>query len=385
MKNADQSKNGVLLLVAGAKGAIGSTLAAALQVLQKTPELVTPYLTTADKFPDLGGPGQMEMAGWDRASVSFPEALEHCGVLEKGIWEPYAEELENIEIKAPPDAGLDFKSQVACLRADMAAFAARYADREPVVINLLPAGASHDLDQYATLEAMYEHVGDVPLPDIAYAAAAVEAGIAVVNFTPNHIEIPAVLDAANQHGVPVCGKDGKTGQTYLKVVLASALRARNLHVNGWYSLNILGNADGENLMDPDHSACKLDNKTGVLEDVLGYAPGAARWGKSAHQVRIDYYPPRGDAKEAWDVIDFEGIFGLPMSLRVNLQGRDSILAAPMVMDLARWMAALRLAGRAGAVPELAFYFKKPAGPGAPAGFADQVAALERLEKICAAH
>jgi myo-inositol-1-phosphate synthase len=133
-------------------------------------------------------------------------------------------------------------------------------------------------------------------------------------------------------------------------------------------------------MDPVHAACKLENKTEVLEEVLGYEPGMKEFGRSAHKVRIDYYPPRGDAKEAWDVIDFESLFGLPMSLRVNLQGRDSILAAPLVLDLARWAAAAKACGRGGLLPELAFYFKKAAGEAPPTGFADQLAALDRLEK-----
>ncbi len=381
-KTETQSGKGVLLMIAGAKGAIGSTLAASLAALRRNPDMVSPYLTTGDKFPYLGKVSQMEMAGWDPAMISFPEALLRCGVLGKEIWQPYAAEMEDIPVKASPDAGLELKSQVERLKSEMAEFKARFAGLAPVLVNLLPAGPLHELDKYFTLDQIYENVRQVPLPDIAYAAAAVESGIPVVNFTPNNIEIPAIAETANRRGVPVCGRDGKTGQTYFKVVLASALRARHLLVNGWYSLNILGNADGENLMNSDNAAGKLDNKTEVLEDVLGYVPGESRYGHSSHQVRIDYYPPRSDAKEAWDVIDFEGVFGLPMSLRVNLQGRDSILAAPMVMDLARWMVALSFSGRGGPVPELAFYFKKPAGRDAPAGFAEQIEQLAALEKAC---
>ena len=170
----------------------------------------------------------------------------------------------------------------------------------------------------------------------------------------------------------------KTGQTYFKVVLASALKARGLYVDGWYSLNILGNADGLNLMDPDNACGKLNNKTRLLDDILGY-PVGEHYGRSTHKVTIDYYPPRGDAKEAWDVIDVKGVFGMPMSLRLNLQGRDSILAAPMALDLARWAAALQVAGIAGPVADLGFYFKKPVGDDAPLTFEDQLGALDRLE------
>jgi myo-inositol-1-phosphate synthase len=149
-------------------------------------------------------------------------------------------------------------------------------------------------------------------------------------------------------------------------------------VDGWYSLNILGNADGLNLMDPDHACGKLNNKTHLLDDILGY-PVGERYGQSAHKVHIDYYPPRGDAKEAWDVIDVRGIFGMPMSLRLNLQGRDSILAAPMALDLVRWAAALHSAEFAGPIPDLGFYFKKPVGDNAPLTFEGQLAALAHLE------
>jgi myo-inositol-1-phosphate synthase len=382
MTNTDRPQKGVLLLIAGIKGAIGSTVAAASAIIQNQPEAVLPYLITGEKFPFLGAPRQMAVAGWDTDSGSFERALDGCGVLEKNLWELCLPELNKIAVRPAPDAGMGVKEQVAQVKADMAAFQNQHPGLVPVFVNLLPAGVCHDLRGVSTLEQLYETDARVPA-DIVYAAAAVESGIAVINFTPNDVEIPALVSAAAAAGVPLAGKDGKTGQTYFKVVLASSLLARRLHVNGWYSLNILGNADGENLMDPQHAACKLDNKTGVLEEVLGYAPGEKRHNRSAHKVHIDYYPPRGDAKEAWDVIDFEGIFGMPMSMRINLQGRDSILAAPMVMDLARWMAALTLAGRSGPIPELAFFFKKSVGQDGPIGFEKQMAALEKLEKeIC---
>jgi myo-inositol-1-phosphate synthase len=203
----------------------------------------------------------------------------------------------------------------------------------------------------------------------------------VVNFSPNSLEIPVVLQEAIKHEVPISGCDGKTGQTYFKVVLASALKARSLFVDGWYSLNILGNADGKNLMDPDRAAGKVANKTQLLDDILGY-PVGERYGEPSHKVHIDYYPPRGDAKEAWDAIDFQGMFGLPMSIRLNFQARDSVLAAPLVLDLARWMAALKMAGRAGPIPELGFYFKKPLGKNPPLSFQDQIFSLKKLEEKC---
>jgi myo-inositol-1-phosphate synthase len=156
--------------------------------------------------------------------------------------------------------------------------------------------------------------------------------------------------------------------------MASALKARSLKVDGWYSLNILGNDDGKNLMNPDCASGKLANKTELLDDILGYAVGE-KYGIPTHKVVIDYYPPRGDAKEAWDVIDFNGLFGLPMSIRINFLCRDSILAAPLVIDLARWMAAICLTGRKGPISELGFYFKKPVGENPPITF-EQHGSLE---------
>lgn len=381
MTGKDNSKKGVLLLAAGLKGAIGSTVAAAAGMLRQQPDAVLPYLMTREKFPYIGKPDQVRIAGWDTEQCSFTGAVSRAGVLEKDLWEPCGHFLEGVDVRQAPGKDLDINQQVAQLKADMEDFKNRNPGYVPVFVDLLPAGICHELHGFSSLRQIYENDGHVPA-DIVYAAAAIEAGIAVVNFTPNDIEIPALVNEAEARGVPLCGKDGKTGQTYFKVVLASAFRARKLRVNGWYSLNILGNADGENLMDPANAACKLDNKTGVLEEVLGYCPGEKPYGRSAHRVNIDYYPPRGDAKEAWDVVDFEGIFGLPMSMRINLQGRDSVLAAPMVIDLARWMAALSLARKSGPVPELAFFFKKPAGSRAPVSFENQIAAMEELENFC---
>jgi myo-inositol-1-phosphate synthase len=134
-------------------------------------------------------------------------------------------------------------------------------------------------------------------------------------------------------------------------------------------------------MDPARAAGKLSNKTSLLNDILGYDVGQ-QYGAPAHKVHIDYYPPRGDAKEAWDAIDFKGLFGLPMSIRLNLLGRDSILAAPLVLDLARWVAVLQMAGRSGPIPELGFYFKKTVGESAPLTFQDQMTSLARLQQEC---
>jgi len=368
-------------MIAGAKGAVGSTVAAAIAAMQKNPDVVLPSLITRNSFDYLGPPESVYMAGWDSQSAKLVDCIKNHGVLTDNLLKPLEENLENTPILPSPPKDLDLKGQVAHLAKDIQDFKDQHADVSPVMINLLPACSRCNLDTVKHVDDLYAEVSPVNFPDLAYVLAAISSEIPVVNFSPNRLEIPVVVQAAVENRIPISGRDGKTGQTYLKVVLASALKARSLYVDGWYSLNILGNADGKNLMDPDRAAGKVANKTELLDEILGYSVGE-RYQEPTHKVRIDYYPPRGDAKEAWDVVDFQGLFGLPMSLRLNIQGRDSILAAPMVLDLARWMAALKMAGYFGSVPELGFYFKKPIGDNPPLSFQDQVNRLHALEKEC---
>ena len=382
MKNTEDTKEGALLLmVAGAKGAVASTVAVAVAALRKHPEAVLPSLTTRDSFPYLGPPGRIYMAGWDNQSAELTRCIHNHGVLSENIWKPHQSDIEETVILKVPPPEMDLKGQVEYLMRDIQTFRHRHTNARPVLINLLPAGIQMDLERFASLAELYSELDPAACPDLAYVLAAVLSGVPVVNFTPNRIATHAIIQEAVRQKVPLSGCDGKTGQTYVKVVLASALKARNLFVDGWYSLNILGNTDGKNLMDPQRACGKVANKTEFLDDILGYHVGQ-QYGSPSHKVHIDYYPPRGDAKEAWDVIDFKGMFGLPMSIRINLQGRDSILAAPLVLDLARWMAVLQMAGRCGAIPELAFYFKKPLGDNPPLTFQDQILRLQALEKEC---
>ena len=368
-------------MIAGAKGAVGSTVAAAVAAMQMNPDIVLSSLITRNSFVYLGPPESVYMAGWDSQSAKLVDCIKNHGVLTDNLLKPLEENLENTPILPSPPQDLDLKGQVAHLTKDIQDFKNQHTDVSPVMINLLPACTRCNLDTVKHVDDLHDEVNPVNFPDLVYMLAAISSEIPVVNFSPNRLEIPVVVQAAVENRIPISGRDGKTGQTYLKVVLASALKARSLYVDGWYSLNILGNADGKNLMDPDRAAGKVANKTELLDEILGYSVGE-RYQEPTHKVRIDYYPPRGDAKEAWDVVDFQGLFNLPMSLRLNIQGRDSILAAPMVLDLARWMAALKMAGYFGSVPELGFYFKKPIGNNPPLSFQDQVNRLHALEKEC---
>ncbi|OGP59501.1 MAG: hypothetical protein A2V65_04835 [Deltaproteobacteria bacterium RBG_13_49_15] len=381
MKIAHISKKlSILLMVAGAKGAVGSTVGAAVAAINKDPDAILSCLTTCRRFSSFLSSPEMQMVGWDTNVKSLGAAMEENGVLPDSLRKEHMEGIEKIIIRKPPSSMSDPKNQIKKLKEDMAEFGKAYPESYPVFINLLPAVGRigrknlNDLFQANSKTAKF-------FPDLLYAIAAVESGIPVINFTPNKIEAPAFLLATQREHVPIAGRDGKTGQTYLKVVLASALKERQFHVSGWYSLNLLGNADGKNLMDPEKASGKLANKTAVLDEILGTS-GQKKSVRPFHKVHIDYYPPRGDAKEAWDVIDFSGLFGLPMSIRINLLGRDSILAAPLVLDLARWMVVLKAAGFSGPVPQLGFYFKMPVGKNPPLTFQEQAAALDRLEKDC---
>ncbi len=382
MTRSDHSNNtSLLLLIAGAKGAVASTLAVALAAMQSDAASILPSLTTGNMFASLGPLPSTRLAGWDTSDDSLTAAIKLQGVIPDTIWQPHAELLDRIPIYRAPDSAMGFRNQVEQLTREISIFKSQHADARPVFISLLPAAARFDLSDCRSRAQLFERADSTVLPDLAYTLAAVFSGVPVVNFTPNIVEVPVVLDEAVKRGVPVAGRDGKTGQTYFKVVLASALKARNLIVDGWYSLNILGNADGANLMDPARASGKLSNKTNLLDEILDYTVGE-KYETPAHKVHIDYYPPRGDAKEAWDVIDFKGLFGLPMSMRLNLQARDSILAAPLVLDLARWVAILQMAGRSGPVPQLSFYFKRAVGDSPPQTFQDQVASLMCLEREC---
>jgi myo-inositol-1-phosphate synthase len=193
-----------------------------------------------------------------------------------------------------------------------------------------------------------------------YAWACIEEGVPFANGAPNLcVDFPAAAERARERGVPLAGKDFKTGQTLMKTILAPGFKARMLGLRGWYSTNILGNRDGEVLDDPESFRTKEVSKLGVLEHILQPDLYRALYADLVHKVRIDYYPPRGDAKEGWDNIDLFGWLGYPMQIKVNFLCRDSILAAPVVLDLALFLDLAQRAGFHGTQEWLSFYFKSP--------------------------
>jgi myo-inositol-1-phosphate synthase len=197
-------------------------------------------------------------------------------------------------------------------------------------------------------------------PSMLYAYAAISEGVPFANGAPNlTVDIPALEEYAKTKEVPIGGKDFKTGQTLLKTVLAPAFKARMLGMNGWFSTNILGNRDGEVLDDPGSFKTKEESKLGALEYILQPGIYPELYGKIHHKVRINYYPPRGDNKEGWDNIDIFGWLGYPMQIKVDFLCRDSILAAPLVLDLVLFTDLAQRAGLTGVQEWLSFYFKSP--------------------------
>jgi myo-inositol-1-phosphate synthase len=193
-----------------------------------------------------------------------------------------------------------------------------------------------------------------------YAWACIKEGVPYANGAPNlTVDFPAAFALAKEHNVPIAGKDFKTGQTWMKTVVAPGLKARMLGLSGWFSTNILGNRDGEVLDDPDSFKSKEVSKLGALEFILQPQLYDDLYGKIFHKVRIEYYPPRGDAKEGWDNLDIFGWLGYPMQIKINFLCRDSILAAPIVLDLALFMDLAQRAKFSGVQEWLSFYFKSP--------------------------
>jgi myo-inositol-1-phosphate synthase len=222
--------------------------------------------------------------------------------------------------------------------------------REPTAVHESLAAFERGLD---------ESDGSIS-PSQIYAYACLMEGVGYANGAPNlTIDVPALRELAKERNAPICGKDFKTGQTLMKTILAPGMRARMLGIRGWFSTNILGNRDGEVLDDPESFKSKEVSKLGVLETVLQPHLHPDLYGDMYHKVRINYYPPRGDQKEGWDNIDIFGWLGYPMQIKIDFLCRDSILAAPIVLDLALFMDLAQRAGLGGIQEWLSFYFKSP--------------------------
>ncbi len=277
------------------------------------------------------------------------------------------------------------RAVVDSLRADLREFRASIPGGHVVAVNLCSTEAAVPGVQRLTDEAVLEAAIDADdhaaglSASVLYTYAALREGFAFVNFTPlPGTDIPALAAVAAAEGLPHAGKDGKTGETLLKTVLAPMFRDRNFDVLSWSGMNLLGNRDGAALRDPGANAAKVADKDAVLPDILGD-------GAKGSLTRIDYQPSLGDWKTAWDLIHFQGFLGVPMQLQFTWQGCDSILAAPLVLDLVRLAASAARHGETGALEHCAVFFKTPLGDPGHA-FAQQMTALEHyvLDRVGAA-
>ncbi|MGW7051388.1 inositol-3-phosphate synthase [Streptomyces sp. NPDC054887] len=360
--HTESARTGVWFV--GARGSVATTAVAGCAALTAGLHAPDGMVTETPPFAGSGLPAlsSLVFGGHDTVSCPLPkraEELEAGGVLPHGLASAVRGELAaaDAEIRTggplPGDTRGD-EELIGTFAADLLDFARRRRLDRVVVVNV------------ASTEPAPADPGTLP-PSSLYAAAALRAGCPYVNFTPSTgLRAPALRDAVAAAGVPHTGRDGKTGQTLLRSVLAPMFVQRALSVRAWSGTNLLGGGDGAALADPAAAAAKNAGKNRVLADALGTLPQG--------DVHIDDVPALGEWKTAWDHIAFDGFLGSRMTLQTTWQGCDSALAAPLVLDLARLLARAHEAGVRGPLPELGFYFKDPDG-GGPAGLGEQYGVL----------
>jgi len=248
------------------------------------------------------------------------------------------------------------RAEIAEIKRNVEDFKRQSEVDEVVIVNLASTEPYlNESDVHQSLEAFEKALNDNDPrinPAMRYFYAANLLGAPYCNFTPSLTNVPALREHAEKLGNPFAGMDGKTGQTLLKTALAPMFRTRRLHIEGWYSTNILGNNDGRVLADPESNKTKVLSKASVLDSIVGYPV-------ENHQVHIHYYKPRGDSKEAWDNIDLVGFAGIAMQMKIDFLCQDSALAAPLVIDLARLLAVAKSKGEKGIQRQLSLFFKSP--------------------------
>ena len=334
-------------------------------------------------FLPLASLDDLVFGGWDIFEDNCYEAARTAGVLEPSLLEQVRPELESIR---PWPAVFDQRYVKRLMGPHVKTGASKRDLAEQVRADIRRFKEEHHLDRLvllwcgstevfmekasphetlAAFEAALE-ASDALIPSsMIYAYAAIKEGIPYANAAPNlSADIPALVDLAGKSGSPLAGKDLKTGQTLIKTIVAPGLKARLIGIAGWYSTNILGNRDGEVLDDPESFKTKEESKKSVLDYILQPDLHPTLYSNLHHVVRINYYPPRGDNKEGWDNIDLVGWLGYQMQLKINFLCRDSILAAPIVLDLVLLLDLAKRAGMSGIQEWLSFYFKSPIhGPG----------------------
>lgn len=329
-------------------------------------------------FIELAKLDDLIFGGWDIFSDNVYEAALNAGVLNKDLLDSVRKEIEEIK---PMKAVFD-KNYVKKLDGDHVKKAdTKYDYAQMLIDDIHNFKADNNLDRlvmvwcastevFITTDPVHDTVESLEkamkenhpaiAPSMIYAYASIMAGVPFANGAPNlTVDIPAISELAAKKGIPIAGKDFKTGQTLMKTILAPGFKARLLGLNGWFSTNILGNRDGEVLDDPDAFKTKEESKLSVLEHILQPELYPDLYDKLYHKVRINYYPPRKDNKEGWDNIDIFGWLGYPMQIKIDFLCRDSILAAPLVLDLAIFMDLAQRSNMKGIQEWLSFYFKSP--------------------------
>ena len=385
---------GRLAILLPGLGAVGTTLIAGVEAVRrglarpvgsltqmgtirlgKRTERRTPLIRDLVPLADLS---DVRFGGWDVFEDDAYESARHAAVLDPALLEALREPLsaispmpavfshEYVRRLAGPNVkkGGTKRELGEALREDIRRFMAEQECARAVMIwcastevYLEPTAAHADL---ARFEAAMAADDPAIAPSMIYAWAALQEGVPFANGAPNlTVDIPALQELARKQGLPIAGKDFKTGQTMLKTALAPMLKARLLGLAGWFSTNILGNRDGEVLDDPGSFKTKEVSKLSVLEHILQPSLYPDLYGRFEHKVHIHYYKPRGDNKEGWDNIDIVGWLGYPMQIKVNFLCRDSILAAPVALDIALFLDLARRAGMSGIQEWLSFYFKSP--------------------------
>jgi len=366
---------GVIAIRRGLAKPIGSLTQMGTIRLGKRTEANSPKIKD---FVPLASLDDVVFGGWDLFDENCYEAAKTAGVLEKDLLDQIKPELEQIRpwpavfdrryvkrLDGPNvKKGKNKRDLADQVRADIQKFK---KDNGLSRLVMVWCGSTEvfltESPVHATLEAFEKglEASDDNIPSsMIYAYAAIKEGIPYANAAPNlSADVPALIQLAQQTGSPMCGKDLKTGQTLIKTIIAPGLKARLIGVEGWYSTNILGNRDGEVLDDPESFKTKEESKKSVLDYIMQPNLYPELYANLCHVVRINYYPPRGDNKEGWDNIDIFGWLGYKMQLKINFLCRDSILAAPIVLDSALFLDLAKRAGMRGIQEWLSFYYKSP--------------------------
>jgi myo-inositol-1-phosphate synthase len=368
----------------GARGSISSAVTLGVHALRRGLIDSTGMITATEAFAhlDLVPAQAMEIGGCDIRAATLRDAagevLRSAGgidpELSRDVHDYFADVEQHISLgcatncgeairnlAASSESSLPAGEEIDKVTRSLARFKAAKSLDDVVVVNLASTEPSLELSAiHENLDDFEESLlrdGDTPVQaSTIYAYAAVKSGYSYINFTPsNGALFPAIVELAERQGVPVMGSDGKTGETLVKSALAPMFACRNLEVMSWEGFNILGNMDGLVLNHPENRESKIGTKHGVLSRILGYEPHS--------QVGINYVPSLGDEKIAWDFIHFRGFLGARMSLQFVWQGCDSLLAAPLVLDLVRLADLAKRRGEAGLMPQLACFFKSPLGVG----------------------